>query len=155
MPIYRRDIKTKLLLLRLLFISVVVLCIYLFNRGLSDYSYVLAFLLALGAIVPVTGLKVERVSFTIKQYYCYGLIPRSWTFLKGDNISIEPFDVELSDAGYQMTDTVWDLLVALYPTSTVTIKQFVIKHKESNSDATQIKMKLTEQEYKLIQQSFL
>jgi hypothetical protein len=155
MHIYKRNIAVKLFLFRLLFIATLSLCLYLFSHELGDYGFVLAFLLIICTVIPVTGLKIEEYSFTIRQYYCFGLLHRTWTFLKGDDISLQPFTLEVSDAGYLNTDTVWDFITAFYPTAKVTLKRFVIKSKDATGDLIQVKMKLSVEEQELIRRYFI
>ena len=155
MYIYKRNITLKLILFRLLFILGLLLCIYLFKNALNDYGFVLAFLMSICSVIPFTGLKIEEHSFTIKQYYCFGFISRTWTFIKGDHITLQPFDLEISDAGYLNTNTAWDFITSLYPIVKVEVKRFVIKSKDATEELSQIKMKLSDEEYNLLQTNFI
>jgi hypothetical protein len=122
---------------------------------LRDYGFVLAFLVFICTVIPLTGLTIEDYSFTIKQYYCFGFIYRTETFIKGDYISLQPFDLEISDAGYLNTDTAWDFITALYPIAKVELKRFVIKIKDAEGELIQIKMNLSAEEQQLISLKFI
>ena len=151
MQTYRRNIKTKLTLLRATFFLTIGFSTYLFLSDNKDYSFVLLFLLACGSGFPVTGLRLTKDALVIRQYYIYGLFPRTWTFQNGDNIEVIPFDLEISDAGYLNTDEWWDIFIVLLPISQTTIKKYIIKHTDIIGNTIQIKTKLTDKELKLIQ----
>jgi hypothetical protein len=155
MTVYKRNTTSKLLLLRLSFMASIFLCFYLFNQGLNDYAFVLVVLIIFCSVIPVTTLKIEEDAFTVRQFYFYGFISRSHTFIKGDNVIIQPFDLELSDAGYLSTDSAWDIVTVMLPIATVTLKRFIIKYKSLYGDHVKIKMKLSQEEYGLIQNLLL
>lgn len=154
MQTYKRNIATKLTLLRTCFFLTIGLSIYLFQFGYKDYCFILVFLLVCGSILPVTGLKLAENSLKVRQYYVYGLIPRTWTFNFDDSIEIMPFDLEVSDAGYLNTDEWWDVFTVLLPTSKTIIEKFIIKHTDIIGNQTQVKMKLTSMELEMIQNVF-
>jgi hypothetical protein len=129
MYIYFRNITIKLFFLRITFFIVITLCFYLYKNGLGDYAFVLAFLLVICSVFPITGLKIEESSFIIKQYYCFGLFHRTWTFFKGDDITLHSFDLGFNDGGYLYTDSLWDILIAFTPIPTRSVNRFAIRSK--------------------------
>lgn len=152
---YKRNIKTKLTLLRAIFFLTVGFSTYLFLSGNKDYSLVLLFLLVCGSVFPVTGLQITNDAIIIRQYYVYGLFHRTMKFQLGDRIDVLPFDLEVSDAGYLNTDEWWDFLIVLWPVSKVTIKKYTIMHTDIIENKTQIKTKLTDKEFELVQNAII
>lgn len=149
MPTYKRNIKTQLYSLRLFFIGTLLLCIYLFRHSLADYGYLLLMILLFISIVPVTGLFIDNSSFLVTQYYFFGLIKRTFYFQNSDNIELQPFDIELSDAGDIIgTESSWNPLFFLSSFSTTTLTRFIIKQKDKTGNVRKVKVKLTGQEYK-------
>mgnify|MGYP003577312059 CR=1 FL=1 len=154
MLIYKRNITSQLVLLRFVFLLTIGICIYLFQSNKEDYSFVLLFLLACGSVFPVTGLVVTQDVLTIRQYYVYGLFYSNWRFHINDNVEIQPFDLEVSDAGYLHTDEWWDAFFAFWPTSKVKIKKFIIKRTDVIGNKTQIKTSLSDKEQMIIQELY-
>lgn len=150
MQTYRRNISTKLTLLRSIFFLTIGFSTYLFLSENKDYCFVLLFLLACGSVFPVTGLKLTKDAIIIRQYYVYGLFYLTWNFQNGDNIEVLPFDLEISDAGYLNTDEWWDVFIVLLPISKTTVKKYIIKHIDVIGNTIQIKTKLTDKEFELI-----
>ena len=155
MTIYKRNIAFKLNSVRLLFIVAVLLCFYLFRNELNDYGLVLAFLIVLCMVIPITELIIQEYAFIIKQYYCFGFIYRTRTFIKGDEISVLGFDLEISDAGYLSTDTAWDLITAIGPITKLEKKRFVVRSMDARGKVSRFKMKLSPNEYQMISDKFI
>lgn len=151
MHTYKRNTATKLTLLRTAFFLSASFCVYLFQMGKADYGVVLLFLLACGLVFPVTSVVITLEALSIRQYYVYGIFHRSWHFQKNDNIDMQTFDLEVSDAGYLHTDEWWDAFFTFWPTSQLKIKKYIIKHTDVIGNKTQIKIKLSQEELSLIQ----
>ena len=151
---YERDIRLKLLLLRTFFLLAVTTSVVFFYCKRSDYGFVTATLLVFASIIPITKLKIEEDSFIIAQYYLFGFILRKQVFMKGDDISVVPFDFSFSDddANNLITSSFLDLFLF---SSKATIKRFVIKEKDFYGNAMEFKMKLSEKEYVLIKDNFV
>lgn len=152
---YKRNNTIKLILLRLLFFVAIAVCIYLFKNGNEDYSSVLLFLLVCGSIFPVTNINLNNESLIVHQYYIMGLFRKKWHFVKGDPIEFQPFDLEVSDAGYLHTDEWWDALYAFWPTSQLSVRKYIIKQTDEIGNKTEVKTKLSGAEYQLLQQFIL
>ena len=151
---YKRDIAIKLLLFRTFFLTAVSASIVLFLHKKNDYGFVIATLLVLTSIIPITKLKIQEDSFIIVQYVLFGFIPRRQVFMKGDNISIYEFDINFSeDVSYLFSGSFWDVL--LTPASMATLRRYAIEHKDFYGNSKNFKMKLSEKEYDLIRRHFV
>ena len=128
--------------------------IFFFLYKRSDYGFVIATLLVFASIISITKLKIESDSFLIIRYYLFGFIPKKQVFIKGDDISVVPFDFSFSDddANNLITSSFLDLFLF---SSKATIKRFVIKEKDFYGNAMEFKMKLSEKEYVLIKDNFV
>lgn len=153
MKAYKRNITIKLLLARVFFLIAVTASVFFFLYKRNDYGFVMDTLLIFCSIIPVTELKIDNDSFTIIEYYSFGFIPRKQMFLKGENISVEPFDFTFSDedANNLITSSFLDLF--LFSTK-ATLKKFVVKEKNSSGDTIEFKLKLSDKEYGLIRNGF-
>ena len=152
MLVYKRNITTKLLLLRLSFIITISLCVYFFTHSLETYGYLLSVVVLFCSIIPVTGLTIYNNSFFTTHYYFYAFIPRRWKFQKGENIEVYPFDIELSDSGYLGSGEWWDIFFIFFPPSSMTFEKFIIKHTDIIDNVKRIKMKLSQKEYEILNQ---
>gem|GEM_PF-6646084 len=151
---YKRDITVKLLLFRIFFLIAVSASIIFFLHKRNDYGFVIATLVVLTSIIPITKLKIEEDSFTIVQYFLFGFIPRRQKFMKGDNISIYEFDINFSDdTSYLFSGSFWDVL--LTPTSIETLRRYAIERKDFCGNSKDFKMTLSEKEYALIRKKFV
>lgn len=74
--------------------------------------------------------------------------------MKGDDISVAPFDFSFSDndANNLITSSFLDLFLF---SSKATLKRFVIKEKDFYGNTKEFKMKLSEREYALIRDNFV
>jgi hypothetical protein len=95
---YKRNIKTKLIFIRLILVAYLAIAVLLITRGLNDYAYVLVTFLVLGSIFPISDLFIDKSKIVVKQYFIYGLISRTTTFLIGENISLNAFEIEMNNA---------------------------------------------------------
>lgn len=146
---YKRNIKRKLLLIRLALVGLVVAGIILTTSGLDDYAFVLMTLLAVGSIFPISDLYIDDNTIVVKQYFLYGLIPRITTFLNADNISMDAFEIEMNNAA-TWADFETDSL-----TSPLTEKKYILKSQDILGKTKKAKLKLSNEERSLINSSFI
>jgi hypothetical protein len=153
MEAYKRNITIKLLLLRIFFLVAVTASIFFFLYKRNDYGFVIDTLLLFCSIIPITELKIDKDSFTIIEYYLFGFISRKQMFLRGDDVSIEPFDFTFSDedANNLITSSFLDLFLF---SSKATLKKFIVKEKNSCGNTIEFKLKLSDKEYSLIKNGF-
>lgn len=155
MKVYERNITIKLLLFRVFFLLAATASIFFFVYKRNDYGFVIDTFLTLASIIPLTKLKIEKDSFTVVQYYLFGFIPRKQGFMRGDDISIDEFDIDLSESGqsYIISGSFLDLLVT--PTSLGTLKRYTVALKDFYVNKKEFKMKLSKQEYDLLKDNFI
>ena len=74
--------------------------------------------------------------------------------MKGDDISVVPFDFSFSDddANNLITSSFLDLFLS---SSKATLKRFLIKEKDFYGNTKEFKMKLSEKEYSLTKDNFV
>jgi len=153
MDIYKRNITVKLWLLRILFVAVLLLCIYLIQHSNSDYAFVLCFLLLCGAIFPVTDLRISLGHVQVRQFYIYGIFYRSWKFNEINKANLQPFEMVISDAGIVHADDWYDAFWIAVPDKEITIKKFVFKYHDSWARLRRIKLTLNAKEIDALKKS--
>lgn len=79
---YARNVRGKLLALRLLFFLLFPLCIFLFYQSVSNGGYLLAAVLPSISFFDVTGLLINDNSIRVIKYFFFGLLPITWGFEK-------------------------------------------------------------------------
>ena len=153
MNIYKRNITIKLWLLRILLVTVLLLCIYLIQHSNSDYAFVLCFLLLCGAIFPVTHLRIGLGHVSVRQFYVYGIFYRSWKFDQTNKVSLQPFEIVVSDAGVAGGDEWYDIFWLVVPHTDIAIKKFVFKYYDSWARLRRVKLTLNAKEIDALKKS--
>ena len=150
MMTYRRNIKLKLWLLRILGGLAVFSVAILISSSHSDYGWVLLFLVSCGAIFPLTELEIRQGVLHVCQLYAYGFITRRWEFQRTDKVKLQPFDLVLSDSSPAYKDDWYDAFLFFAPTAEIKVRKFVLKYLKVTGDEGQIKLKLDLNEIDLL-----
>ncbi len=150
MIIYRRDIKPKLWLLRIIgglaFFSIAVLI----SSSHADYGWVLLFFVLSGAVFPLTAIRISQGLLKIRQFYAYGFIPRRWEFRSTDKVKLQPFDLVISDSSPAYTDQWYDAFLFVAPAAEIKVRKFVLKYLKATGEEGQIKLTLKANEIDLL-----
>ena len=88
MVVYKRNIESKLLALRMVFALIVLTGFYSIIKHHAIVSYFVVSVFIFVSIIVVKELDVSFDSFNVTKYYFFGLIKRKWPFDNSENISI-------------------------------------------------------------------
>ena len=154
MEIYKRNITTTLWALRIGFVTAILLGVYLVEASHADYAFVLFFLLLCGSVFAVTDLHISLGYLLVRQYYIYGIIPRTWKFNKTDHIRLEPSDLLMSDTRVVHSDEWYDIFWVVVPEKEITIQKYVLKYYNSWARLKSIKLTLSAVEVNTLNSSF-
>ena len=149
---YKRDISTKLLLLRALIILVAIVGIYLTYIDLGDYAFFLIFILAPFCVFPVIGLYITPTILTIRQHFVFGLFWRTFTVKRNECVELRAIQLESSDNYYLHSGEWWDLFSFLLPQVKSKLDSYEIIFTDVIDNKIRIKMKLTDRELQLLKE---
>jgi len=97
MQAYKRNIQSKLLLLRLVLWIALPLCVLLFQAGYSKSGYVLAVALISLSPLSITGLVFTDSKIQVTRYFLFGLVPVQWSFINRDLYEIKSLEGQASE----------------------------------------------------------
>ena len=166
MVLYKRNIKTRLALLRIFFIIIVLTGTSSFLTEHNILGCVAILLFLPFSFVSVTGLTVFQKSLEIipglsinddllkvRRFFFFGLIPVNWAISK-DQANEEAKIYKRYEAKEIIyTDTLLDFLLAVFP-RTSGFQGIIFKYKIINGDFRYLKVHLTDLEYETIASRF-
>jgi len=152
MQAYKRDISTKLFLLRALIILVTIVGIYLTYIDLGDYAFFLIVILASFCVFPITGLYITPTILTIRQYYVFGFFWKTFTVKRNECVELRAIQLESSDNYYLPSGEWWDLFSFLLPQVKSKVASYEIIFRDVIDNKFRIKMKLTDKELQLFKE---
>jgi hypothetical protein len=103
MIIYTRKIAHKLLILRLSFIIILVVCFFAVHNKISSLAFFLSVVFIGISIAVINNIIVFPNNFKIVKYYFFGLIKVKWQFEREDYLQLKSYGfdfgakVELQD----------------------------------------------------------
>lgn len=152
MVLFKRNINSRLRILRLVLVVALPLCIWAFRSGLSNLGYFLSVMLIFGAFINIIGLSISQNSIHITRYFLYGCIPVNWTFRKEVIANTRLFQ-EIETEYLPSSSTLLDLVAIFFPIK-FKLQRLNLKYKRKNGSEGFVKLNLSKEEYKLISQLF-
>jgi hypothetical protein len=155
MIMYKRNIRNRLLSLRLLFVLLLTISYLAFKSHNYNLSYFIVVVMIFTSIIVVTDFIIFIDSFHISKYYFFGLFRVKFNFNKLEKVQIisngvnfgEDDEINYSDE----TDTGIGCLFTIFQffyTPKVAKKEFFIERNSENIDLKKrIKILLDETEY--------
>lgn len=127
-------------------------CTYLFTYKLHDYGYLVVVIAVACSLIPVVGFEIIDEVVIVKQYYLFALVRKTTRFYKtGGELQIQPFEIELIDAGDEATGSgVLGLFLLSMPYKTA-IRKITITQQTNNNKKIKATIRLENNEYKLLQ----
>ena len=90
MTIYNRDIRKKLIFLRLSFLIIVSVCFFGFTYSIYSLATLAIFVSLIMSTIGVEDLSIYTLSFVITKSYFFGFIKFSKRFEKNKTINVKP-----------------------------------------------------------------
>lgn len=144
---YKRNVKTRRLLLRLAFCVALPFCVLLFKTGYSKPAYVVAVALVLLSPVSFTQLVLTESRITVVKYFLFGFLPVKWMFTNKDLIDARL--VEESEAETMPSYGWWEMLSLFFPLSVKWIG-VEFKYKRANGSIALLRVGISSEEYQLL-----
>jgi len=142
---YRRNIKIKLLILRLIFISILSLTTFLFIESENGLAYLGIVLLIFSSLITITGIDIDQKKIQVKRCYFFGFIP----------VKYEVLDLKLfskwdeNDFNYGCVGLIFNLFGVYWK-----FQWMEIIYKINNSSQSSLKIQLNDKELEMIAKSF-
>jgi len=147
---YSRSIGFRLRALRSAFIAVVLASTYLFMYNLPDYGYLTIIIAVICSFIPVTGIEINKDALIIKKYYLFALLCKTRRFNKAGKIDLQPFEVELTDAGDEAAGDGWLSLFLLSMPYKTSLEKITITQQAADGKELSITIRPSNIEYKLL-----
>lgn len=148
MIIYKRNIRTQLLLLRLIFCTILPSCIYLVKTNHKNLDYFLTVVLLSICTLTASKLIVTQNTIVTIKYFICGLLPIKRIITRTDipnTLVFQETDTEyMADSG-----TWWDFIAIFFP---IKVKRQGIQVRKTNENGRTryFKTALSDEEFELL-----
>ena len=157
MKIYQRNIFLKLICIRVIFITLLALTIFLFFTSISNYSILTIIALLTISCFPVFDIIIFDNGFEIKKYYISGIIPMSWKCSITDRFDIYSTEVFRENLANDilLEPSPWFFNLFSGQNSSFSYKSSIIKIFYKEKKIKKIIEKLSDKEYELLFEFYL
>ncbi len=108
MIIYKRNFECRLFSLRIVFVILMLICIFSFSKHFPILIFFSFALLSLLSVSVIKDFEVRENSLEISKFYFFGLIKRKWCFYVTEDIKVSSISADFGEEFDPPSFDAWD-----------------------------------------------